>query len=340
MDTGKTWLCDFGAAEFKDRVISKQFHGTKSYCPPEVFEIQRFLPLEGTVWSLGKGKIIRNISNSKGILLYTMLIGHPPFQNVMHICAGKIRIPGYISKECRSLIENCLQTDPKRRLRLQQMSSHEWLLKPRTDFIGGFSEMQKFWRRKGRLNSLGTARTTESESSEECSYRASTGRNEPEPITIPIRTPMASHCLSLESTCLRPDSGFDTCSEGPILRQSFNGSPSCPHTSTSSQSSSQNLFCSLCSSSYYTVEERFTSFDDNDSSRGSLISSAYFSTSSDGPTHFRGNYALDDEEGDITIIAEHPHKQNNRNGSKRWSKFEREISSDEDETIILNKVQI
>jgi len=54
MDTGKTWLCDFGAAEFKDRVISKQFHGTKSYCPPEVFEIQRFLPLEGTVWSLGK----------------------------------------------------------------------------------------------------------------------------------------------------------------------------------------------------------------------------------------------------------------------------------------------
>ncbi|CAK5009012.1 unnamed protein product [Meloidogyne enterolobii] len=271
----------------------------------------------------------------------------------MHICAGKIRIPGYISKgtcsirtksnklsECRSLIENCLQTDPKRRLRLQQMSSHEWLLKPRTDFIGGFSEMQKFWRRKGRLNSLGTARTTESESSEECSYRASTGRNEPEPITIPIRTPMASHCLSLESTCLRPDSGFDTCSEGPILRQSFNGSPSCPHTSTSSQSSSQNLFCSLCSSSYYTVEERFTSFDDNDSSRGSLISSAYFSTSSDGPTIFRGNYALDDEEGDITIIAEHPHKQNNRNGSKRWSKFEREISSDEDETIILNKVQI
>uniref|UniRef100_A0A1I8BQK3 non-specific serine/threonine protein kinase n=1 Tax=Meloidogyne hapla TaxID=6305 RepID=A0A1I8BQK3_MELHA len=294
---------------------------TRSYCPPEVFEIQRFLPLEGTVWTLG-------------ILLYTMLIGHPPFQNVMNVCAGKIRIPSYISKECRSLIENCLQPDPKRRLRLEQLSSHEWLIQPQTDFVGGFFEMQKFWKRKGRLNSLGTARTTESESSEECSYRASSGRNEPEPISIPIRTPMTSHCLSLESTCLRPDSGFDTCSEEPVFHQSFNGSPSCPHTTPSSQSSSQDLFCSLCSSSYYTVDERLTSYDD--SPRGSLISSAYFSTSSNGPLNFRENYALDDEEGDLTIIAEHPHITSKK-GSWKWSRFERDISSDEDETMILSK---
>uniref|UniRef100_A0A1I8BSL2 Uncharacterized protein n=1 Tax=Meloidogyne hapla TaxID=6305 RepID=A0A1I8BSL2_MELHA len=32
-----------------------------------------------------------------------MLIGHPPFQNVMNVCAGKIRIPSYISKVTPSL---------------------------------------------------------------------------------------------------------------------------------------------------------------------------------------------------------------------------------------------
>lgn len=62
---------------------------------------------------------------------------------------------------------------------------------------------------------MGTSRTTESDSSEECSYRASTGLKEPEPISIP----MTRNCLSIESTCRRPDSGFDTCSEGPMLRQ-------------------------------------------------------------------------------------------------------------------------
>jgi serine/threonine protein kinase len=197
----------------------------------------------------------------------------------MHICSGKIYIPRFISKECCSLIENCLQPDPKRRLRLEQLLAHEWIIDSQADSFRGSFEMQKFWKHKRRLNSLGTERTTESESSEECSYRASTGRNEPGPISIPI----THDYLSLESSQRRPDSGFDTCSEGATHRQRYNGSS--PHTSAMSKSSSQDLFCSLCSSSYYTADGRPTS--SNDSPQRSLISSAYFSTSSAENLNFK-----------------------------------------------------
>lgn len=114
MDTGRVWLCDLGAAEYHERARFRHFRGTRSYCPPEVFKRQCYLPLEGTVWSLG-------------ILLYTLLVGHPPFRNELQICVGKVHFPAHISHECRSLIENCLSPVPECRLALTELHMHKWL---------------------------------------------------------------------------------------------------------------------------------------------------------------------------------------------------------------------
>ena len=48
------------------------------------------------------------------------------------------------------------------------------------------------------------------------------------------------------------------------------------------------------------------------------------------------SYALEDEEGELTIIAEHPHMVG-QNDPRNWTKIGCDISSDEDETMILSK---
>ncbi|CAI5444902.1 unnamed protein product [Caenorhabditis angaria] len=114
MTTGEVKLVDFGATAYAEKATKKEFQGTKSYCPPEWFRDQLYLPLEATSWSLG-------------VLLFILLTGKLPFKNEIQICLGSVKFPKDLSKEVCQLIKSCLTTSTSTRASLAQIKAHNWL---------------------------------------------------------------------------------------------------------------------------------------------------------------------------------------------------------------------
>jgi serine/threonine protein kinase len=116
--TGHCLLTDFGFA--KENVLTPEsctsFCGTLEYMAPEVVKKSKY-GKPADFWSVG-------------ILLYDMLVGHPPFQNkndhvlIGKILNGKLRLPNYISKDCVSLLKGLLHRDLKRRFTLKEIKEH------------------------------------------------------------------------------------------------------------------------------------------------------------------------------------------------------------------------
>ena len=85
-------LIDFGSGSFLScsecSTCRKEYDGTRVYSPPEWILNRQYLPMPGTVWSLG-------------ILLYDMLQGDIPFHTDEDICRGTITFKGNISQACK-----------------------------------------------------------------------------------------------------------------------------------------------------------------------------------------------------------------------------------------------
>jgi serine/threonine protein kinase len=70
-----------------------------------------------------------------GVLLYALLCGYLPFDddniNVLYkkIQTGKYELPAWLSQDSINLLNDLLQTDPKRRISMQQLVEHPWVLK-------------------------------------------------------------------------------------------------------------------------------------------------------------------------------------------------------------------
>jgi polo-like kinase 1 len=117
---------DFGLAakiEFegeKKRTIC----GTPNYIAPEILEGKSGHSYEVDIWSFG-------------VLMYTMLIGKPPFEtNDVKTTYRRIKMNAYtfpdhvtLSSEARNLIEKVLVSDPSSRLTLSQIEEHEFFTK-------------------------------------------------------------------------------------------------------------------------------------------------------------------------------------------------------------------
>lgn len=96
--------------------------GTPNYIAPEILDSKNGHSYEVDIWSLG-------------VLLYTLLIGKPPFETsdvkntYRKIKANNYSFPesAIISKEVRNLIESLLVTDPSQRLTLRQIYEHDFL---------------------------------------------------------------------------------------------------------------------------------------------------------------------------------------------------------------------
>jgi len=115
-------ITDFGLSNFfaKNELL-KTYCGSPTYTAPELLEGR---PYEGTsadIWSMG-------------VILYAMLCGCPPYANSnVTLLSREIRntvpeIPEFLSKEAGSLILDMLVVDPTKRMTVEQIISHPWLL--------------------------------------------------------------------------------------------------------------------------------------------------------------------------------------------------------------------
>ena len=114
---------DFGLAtklEF-DGDRKRTICGTPNYIAPEILEGKSGHSYEVDVWSLG-------------VIIYTLLIGKPPFETqdvkttYQKIKKNEYSFPEHVkvSKQAKGLVQCILQTDPAQRPSLDQILNHEF----------------------------------------------------------------------------------------------------------------------------------------------------------------------------------------------------------------------
>ena len=117
-------LCDFGLATKLDFDGEKKrtICGTPNYIAPEVLEGKSGHSYEVDIWSLG-------------VIIYTLIIGKPPFETTdVKATYRKIKQISYsfpehiiISDAARDLIQRILNGDPSRRPNLDEILQHEFI---------------------------------------------------------------------------------------------------------------------------------------------------------------------------------------------------------------------
>ena len=117
-------LGDFGLATKLDFDGEKKrtICGTPNYIAPEVLEGKSGHSYEVDIWSLG-------------VIIYTLIIGKPPFETTdVKATYRRIRQNSYsfpehinISDAARDLITRILTGDPKRRPNLDEIMNHEFI---------------------------------------------------------------------------------------------------------------------------------------------------------------------------------------------------------------------
>ena len=84
------------------------------YCSPEVLNGNCYNGRELEMWTLG-------------ILLYVMIFNENPFYGVDETLQCQLKPPFEISPLCLELIKALLEKDPQKRMKLEQLASHQWV---------------------------------------------------------------------------------------------------------------------------------------------------------------------------------------------------------------------
>ena len=85
------------------------------YCSPEVLNGNCYNGRELEMWTLG-------------ILLYVMIFNENPFYGVDETLQCQLKPPFEISPLCLELIKALLEKDPQKRMKLEQLASHQWVM--------------------------------------------------------------------------------------------------------------------------------------------------------------------------------------------------------------------
>lgn len=118
--TGDLKIADFGWSVHAPSSRRTTLCGTLDYLPPEMIE-GKFHNECVDLWSLG-------------VLCYELLVGKPPFETESNsetytrITKVDIRYPSYMSEGARDLISKLLRHDPKKRLPLEEVKVHPWIV--------------------------------------------------------------------------------------------------------------------------------------------------------------------------------------------------------------------
>ena len=117
---GDLKIADFGWSVHNPSSRRKTLCGTLDYLPPEMLENKDY-DKNVDVWSLG-------------VLLYEFLVGAPPFEErhqrdtFRRICNVDIHFPPYVRPLARDLIVRFLQHDPAKRIHLEDVRRHPWII--------------------------------------------------------------------------------------------------------------------------------------------------------------------------------------------------------------------
>ena len=116
-------IIDFGLSNFYNKgTLLKTACGSPCYAAPEMIAGKRYHGIQIDIWCCG-------------IIMYALLCGYLPFedQNTKRlydkIMKGEYEIPWMIRKEAKDLIMNILNTDHKKRFKINQIRSHGWYRK-------------------------------------------------------------------------------------------------------------------------------------------------------------------------------------------------------------------
>ncbi|XP_037068191.1 aurora kinase C-like [Pollicipes pollicipes] len=117
---GDIKIADFGWSVHAPSSRRGTMCGTLDYLPPEMIE-GREHDEKVDIWSLG-------------ILCYEFLVGRPPFEaetnpeTYRRITRVDLRFPSHVSEPARNLVCGLLQKDPAKRLSLDAVANHPWIL--------------------------------------------------------------------------------------------------------------------------------------------------------------------------------------------------------------------
>ena len=124
---GELKIADFGWSVHAPTNRRQTLCGTLDYLPPEMIEGKEHNE-KVDLWSLG-------------VLCYEFLVGVPPFEEQGHqhtyrrIATVDLRIPSNVSSEAKDLITRLLVHSPEKRIPLDQVLQHPWIVKYTQDGI-------------------------------------------------------------------------------------------------------------------------------------------------------------------------------------------------------------
>lgn len=119
--SGDIKIADFGWSVHAPSSRRNTLCGTLDYLPPEMVE-GREHDEKVDIWSLG-------------VLLYEFLVGSPPFEAEGHtatyrkISRVELNFPPGVNKDAQHLISSLLRKDPNKRLSLESIPTHPWVLR-------------------------------------------------------------------------------------------------------------------------------------------------------------------------------------------------------------------
>ncbi|OAQ96670.1 hypothetical protein LLEC1_01450 [Akanthomyces lecanii] len=121
---GELKISDFGWSVHAPNNRRKTMCGTLDYLPPEMLrpgQTDNFYNEKVDLWSLG-------------VLTYEFLVGEAPFEDTptmtqRRIARADMSVPSFVSPEAADLIKKLLVLDPERRIPLDQIPMHPWIVK-------------------------------------------------------------------------------------------------------------------------------------------------------------------------------------------------------------------
>ncbi|USW54424.1 Putative serine/threonine-protein kinase, active [Septoria linicola] len=121
---GEIKISDFGWSVHAPNNRRKTMCGTLDYLPPEMIKPGReenWYDEKVDLWSLG-------------VLTYEFLVGEAPFEDTpvmtqRRIARCEMTVPPFVSAEAKDLIKRLLVLDPDKRISLEEVEQHPWILK-------------------------------------------------------------------------------------------------------------------------------------------------------------------------------------------------------------------